>query len=266
MAATGAIGKFTLLPLGERAAESFIAPDARQHVCGETPLLVSCPRSSGCSGCGRTSLVDRESCRIRRYQPDDLDDLYRICLLTADNGRDATALFRDPRLPGHVYAAPYAVFEPSLALVAEDAAGVGGYIVAALDSRAFQERLEQDWWPALRARYPEPPPEVAEVLSLPERHALHNIRHPWGTDDELARSYPSHLHINLTPRMQRRGIGRQLIVALVSGLRGQGSPGVHLMVGHANQRAAGFYRHVGFTELPATDLHIFAMKITDPHG
>jgi hypothetical protein len=125
--------------------------------------------------------VDCESGRIRRYQPADIDDLYGICLHTADNGRDATALFRDPRLPGHVYAAPYAVFEPSLALVAEDAAGVGGYIVAALGSRAFEQRLEHGRWPALRASYSEPPRELAEALSLPEQYALHDI-HPWDSD------------------------------------------------------------------------------------
>ena len=89
--------------------------------------------------------------RIRPYQPGDLDEVYRICLQTANNGQDATSLFRDPRLPGHVYAAPYAIFEPSLAFVPQDAAGVGGYIVAALDSQAFEQRLERDWWPALRA-------------------------------------------------------------------------------------------------------------------
>ena len=59
-------------------------------------------------------------------------------------------MFEDPRILGHVFAAPYGLFEPSLAFVAEDEAGVGGYIVGALDSRAFEERLEADWWPALR--------------------------------------------------------------------------------------------------------------------
>ena len=100
--------------------------------------------------------MNSEPVRIRPYQPDDLDDLYRVCLQTADNGRDGTSLFRDPKLPGHVYAGPYAIFEPSLAFVAEDTAGVGGYVVAALDSQAFEQRLERDWWPALRATYPEP--------------------------------------------------------------------------------------------------------------
>jgi hypothetical protein len=44
--------------------------------------------------------MDREPARIRRCRPGEVDDLYRICLLTADSGQDATGLFRDPRLPG----------------------------------------------------------------------------------------------------------------------------------------------------------------------
>jgi hypothetical protein len=79
---------------------------------------------------------------IRRYRDSDLDDLYRICLQTGDGGKDATSMFEDQRILGHVFAAPYGLFEPSLAFVAEDEAGAGGYIVGALDSRAFEERLE----------------------------------------------------------------------------------------------------------------------------
>jgi GNAT superfamily N-acetyltransferase len=155
---------------------------------------------------------------------------------TADNGQDATSIFRDPRLPGHVYAAPYALFEPSLAFVAQDAGGVGGYIVAALDSQAFEQRLERDWWPALRARHPEPSQDLAKGLSPPEQFALHAIHHPWGTPGELARGFPSHLHINLVPRLQGQGIGRQLIATVISALRDQGSHGLHLHVRHGNQR------------------------------
>ena len=52
---------------------------------------------------------------VRPYHPADLDALYRVCLETGDAGRDATALYDDPTLLGHVYAAPYALFEPELA-------------------------------------------------------------------------------------------------------------------------------------------------------
>ncbi len=169
-------------------------------------------------------------------------------------------MFRDPRLPGHVYAAPYALFEPSLAFVGQDAGGVGGYIVAALDSHAFEQRLERDWWPALRASHPEPSQDLAKGLSPQEQFALHAIHHPWGTPDELARGFPSQLHINLLPRLQGQGIGRQLIATVISALRDQGSHGLHLHVGQGNQRAAGFYRHVGFADLPADDVHVFTMN------
>ena len=205
--------------------------------------------------------VDIESPLIRPFASGDLDDLYRICLQTADNGQDGTAAFRDRRLPGDVYAVPYALLEPSLALVAEDPAGVGGYVVAALDSLDFDRRLERDWWPTLRARYPEPPPEETLELSAQERFALNFIHHPWTTDPDLAGLYPSQLHINLLPRLQGRGLGSQMIAVLTSLLRSQGSTGVHLHVGRANHRAAGFYQHVGFAELPGTATRTFAMSL-----
>ena len=103
---------------------------------------------------------------IRPYRSADLDDLYRICLQTAADGQDATALFGDPMLPGQVFAAPYGIFEPSLAWVAEDSAGAAGYVLGALDTRAFEERLERDWWPALRAGYPDPGQVAAAVSEL----------------------------------------------------------------------------------------------------
>src|SRR5215813_3794882 len=71
---------------------------------------------------------------IRRYQAADLDAMYRVCLLTANIGGDGTHLFRDPKLPGDVYAVPYALLEPGIAIVIQDATGVGGYVVGAMDS------------------------------------------------------------------------------------------------------------------------------------
>ena len=214
--------------------------------------------------CDRTDLVTSEAARIRPYQPGDLDELYRICVQTADNGQDATTLFRDPRLPGHVYAAPYAIFEPSLAFVAQDAAGVAGYIVAALDTRAFEERLEGRWWPALRASHPEPSRDLAEGLSAQEKFALHAIHHPWATPDKLARRFPSELHINLVRRLQGQGMGRQLMATVITALRDQGSGGLHLHVSQGNQRAAVFYQHLGFAELPADGVRVFTMDLTEP--
>jgi ribosomal protein S18 acetylase RimI-like enzyme len=210
--------------------------------------------------------MDQARARIRPYRPGDLDDLYRICLLTGDGGQDATSLYRDPWLLGHIFAAPYGLFEPSLAFVAEDAAGVGGYIVGALDSQAFERQLESTWWPGLRRRYPEPPPGLPAERWTPDQRMASMIHHRLCTPDELARRYPSHLHINLLPRLQGSGHGTQLTQTLIAALRGQGSCGVHLHVPRSNRRAVGFYRHTGFTELTGSEraplgVHLFGRDL-----
>jgi ribosomal protein S18 acetylase RimI-like enzyme len=191
--------------------------------------------------------------RIRAYQLADLDDLYRVCLRTADSGQDATTLFGDPMLPGHVFAAPYAILEPSLAWVAEDAAGVAGYVLGALDTQAFEQRLEREWWPALRARYPDPR-QLPGARPAPEQLCLQAIHQPFTAGQKLVSRYPSHLHIDLLPRLQGRGLGRRMINTLFGALRAAGSCGVHLHVSRTNERAVRFYRHVGMAELPAAGL------------
>jgi ribosomal protein S18 acetylase RimI-like enzyme len=194
--------------------------------------------------------VERDEPQIRPYRQSDLDDLYRICLLTGANGGDASHLFTDPMLLGHLHAAPYGCFEPELAFVAEDSAGVGGYVLGAADTQAFERRLEQDWWPELRRRYPPPPPGLAEQQRTRDQDAAYLIHHPFATPAELTGTYPAHLHINLVPRLQRRGLGRRLISTLVAALRVRGAAGLHLGVREANTRAIAFYRHLGFTDIP----------------
>ncbi len=96
---------------------------------------------------------------------------------------------------------------------------------------------------------------------MQEQRAIQNIHRPRVTDPELAVSYPSHLHINLLPRLQGRGYGRRLIAALTASLRRQGSAGVHLHARLDNQRAAGFYRKIGFTELPSATGRLFVLTL-----
>jgi ribosomal protein S18 acetylase RimI-like enzyme len=103
-------------------------------------------------------------------------------------------------------------------------------------------------------------------LSTPEQNAINVIHQFWATGGELATSFPSHLHIDLLPRMQGRGIGRRLITMMTSALRDLGSPGLHLHVSRGNESAAGFYRHLGFTEYPATDVNIFIMDLRGRRG
>jgi ribosomal protein S18 acetylase RimI-like enzyme len=181
---------------------------------------------------------------IRPYAPGDEDALYDICLRTGDNGGDATGQFADPRLLGEIFVGPYLRFEPSLAFVADDGEPAG-YVLGARDTTAFERACEREWWPPLRSTYapdsfPAGTPDARYVALLHEPHAA---------DPAIVAEYPAHLHIDLLPRTQGRGMGRALMERLLAALHEAGAPAVQLGVGAKNARAIAFYEHLGFTTL-----------------
>ncbi|GGJ40718.1 GNAT family N-acetyltransferase [Deinococcus roseus] len=179
--------------------------------------------------------------RIRLYCPDDLDALYDICLKTGNNGEDGTRLYRDPKVLGHYYAAPYGVLHPETCLVLEDEQGTCGYIVGTPDSQVFEERTEKEWWPALRNQYPLPDP----TDQSPDARMIRAIHNGCPARQE-AQLFPAHLHIDLLPRAQGGGNGKRLMLAFLQVLRNQGVKGVHLGVSKDNPRAVAFYHRMGF--------------------
>lgn len=185
---------------------------------------------------------------IRDYRPADLEALYAVSLATGEAGGDASALYTDKRLIGHVYVGPYAALQPGLVYVVEDGEGVGGYILGTADTRGFEVRQEAEWWPALRAVYPDPTATPPADWSADQRRC-HRIHHPPRMPDWLVDRYPAHLHINLLPRLQGRGLGRRLIGRWLDAARAHGATGVHLGVNETNVRAFRFYRACGFREL-----------------
>jgi ribosomal protein S18 acetylase RimI-like enzyme len=184
---------------------------------------------------------------IRPCEPPDEQTLYDICLLTGDSGADATALYRDPRILGEVYVGPYLRFPSALALAGVDAEGVAGYVLGVPDTVAFEQWCEQSWWPARRARYP----LGAFPDGSPDDRITRLIHTPPTASPDVVERYPAHLHIDLLPRLQGQGDGRRLLTALLDGLASLGAPGIHLGVSLANERAIGFYRRMGFTDVQA---------------
>jgi ribosomal protein S18 acetylase RimI-like enzyme len=191
---------------------------------------------------------------IRPYHPSDLYALYRICLLTGDSGVDASALYRDPELLGHLYAAPYAVLEPDLAFVLTADGTPVGYTLGARDSQAFAERCEREWFPPLRERYPLP----MESDASPDAGRIRHIHRGHYHHSSLA-EYPAHLHIDILPVGQGGGYGRRLIETLLARMRDTGVSAVHLGVSPTNHRAIGFYEHVGFHRIPVDGV-VYGMR------
>ncbi len=178
---------------------------------------------------------------IRPYAPADLPSLYRICRLTGDAGADATPLYRDPELIGHYYAAPYAVLEPPLCFLLTADGEPCGYVLGTADTAAFNARAEREWFPALRARLPQP----ADGDTSPEAALLRLIHTGYSIHPDLL-AYPAHLHIDLLPLAQGRGLGRQLIDRFLVSLRSARVPAVHLGVSERNTGAIAFYERLGF--------------------
>jgi GNAT superfamily N-acetyltransferase len=174
--------------------------------------------------------------------------LYAIALATGASGGDAARLHDDPRLIGHIYAAPYALFSRQCSFVAQDASGVAGYFVGAVDTRAFEALLETSWWPGLRTLYADPSGKTPAQWTADDVRAW-QIHHPRLAPERVAGPYPSHLHINLLPRLQGQGVGRVLIETWLARVRSLGSTGAHLGVDPANARAMRFYPACGWREL-----------------
>jgi len=184
---------------------------------------------------------------LRSVRPDDLDQLYVISLVTGDAGKDATALHRDGRMIGHIYSVPYAVLSPRTVFVAEDGEGVCGYIAGVFDTVAFEERLEREWWPELRERYPEPTGDPSAWNADQQRsYAIH---HPKRVPAFLTGAFPAHIHMNLLPRTQGRGIGSALLDKWLSNARDNEVKGVHLGASAGNHSGIRFWASRGFTQV-----------------
>jgi ribosomal protein S18 acetylase RimI-like enzyme len=185
---------------------------------------------------------------VRGYTPRDRAALYDVCVRTGADGADATDLYAVPQLLPEVYLGAYLAFEPELASVLDDGAGAEGYVVGTLDTRAFEARCEREWWPPLRSAHP--------WGSAPEGSAdarlVRLLHEPPLAPAHVVAQHPSHLHVDLLPRWQGGGWGRVLLERLFAQLAAAGSPGVHLGVGTANERAVRFYGRLGFEVLDDT--------------
>ena len=182
---------------------------------------------------------------IRTATADDLEALYEVCLRTGAAGSDASGRFDNPKLLGQVYVGPYVMLDGCIGLTYEDNLGPAGYTLAAIDTDSFHAECEKEWWPPLRAAYPDPGPAPTTY----DEELISNIHRPPQPSKEVVAAYPAHLHIDLLPRIQGMGLGRKMMTRLLEELKSGGASGVHLEVDINNRRAIGFYQHLGFGTL-----------------
>lgn len=195
---------------------------------------------------------------LRPFASGDESALAEICLKTADAGADATGVLDDDAIWAEVFVLPYVRRHPELSFVVEtDDGRVAGYVVAAPDTRAFEDWFRDEWWPRFAQRWPRPDRERSRQDGvLRSAYGRHGGAAPFGD------AYPAHLHIDLLPEVQGQGWGRRLIEALVTALRDRGVTGLHLVAAAANTGAVAFYERLGLAPLTApADVRAFGLDL-----
>ena len=182
---------------------------------------------------------------IRSYKSADTRAVYEICLKTGNSGQDATHLFSDPLVLGHLYVGPYMKFEPQSVFILEDDQGPCGYIMGVLDSQTYYQWMHSEWLPKIRVDYKKP---TGNPDTWDETEKITNLLfHP--VSQRLLPDFPSHLHIDLLSRAQGKGQGKLMMDRFIDYLRYNKIPGVHLELSSKNDRAFNFYRKYGMQEL-----------------
>lgn len=194
---------------------------------------------------------------IRNAKFQDIPYLYEIALKTGNAGSDATSLFNNPYTVGYYYSTPYIHFEPQLCFVALDSnQEPSGYIVATSDTVLYNSWFNTNWLPPLKTMYKLATPKTDE-----EERIIKQIMKGQGQGLWEHSGYPAHLHINLLPKLQGKGLGRGLIESLLTKLSDMKVKGVHLGVDGKNKNAIGFYKALGFEILEETQWGYYMGKV-----
>ncbi|MBE3639641.1 GNAT family N-acetyltransferase [Mangrovicoccus algicola] len=193
---------------------------------------------------------------IRAATAADTDRVYEICRRTAAAGEDGSHLYSDPRMPGYLYSAAYLKLQPDCAFVLDIDGQAAGYVIGTPDTAAFEARLLDEWWPWVRRQT-----EGMQISRPKDQMAADRIARPRAQAPGILADYPAHLHINLLPQAQSGGWGRRMIETQLENMRRRGVSGLHLGLDPDNHRAAGFYRHIGFTDISPADQMIYGIRL-----
>lgn len=176
------------------------------------------------------------------HDPQHAEQLKAVCLATASER--ARTEERHARFTLLMYCEPY--LEHGVAFMLLDDDGVArGYSLSCEDYEAWKPKFAP-----YRAQIEEMGQEYRDRL-VDELNYYETVYE----------KYPAHLHIDIEEAYTGGGNGRMLMLALLDKLREDGVPAVSFGVASNNERAIGFYEHMGFKRLTEyTDGIVFCME------
>ena len=172
---------------------------------------------------------------IRPYEAKDRDDVRYICL-NSDGPCDADEKGQHFLLT--TYCDYYIECEPHNCFVyADERDRAIGYVLIAEDFDKFKEVFLRQFKPRL-----------ADDTAA-HGYALDSIR----LHEQNKEQYPAHLHIDLLPAIQGKGIGTQMMKVALCHLADKKCKGLTLTVWKHNRDAMRFYERLGFVLLGETE-------------
>ncbi len=168
---------------------------------------------------------------IRKYRNEDFEATKYICI------HDMIGKYCDDLINyvETMFCRYYIEKEPENCFVAVDENDKPiGYIYGASDYEKYQNNFSE---------------YIKAVAEIKSREYLKDALIEMFDHAIYKEDYPAHLHIDILPDYQSKGIGTKLIDAFCNNLKEQNIKGVMLIVGTENEGARRFYERNGFTLL-----------------
>ena len=172
--------------------------------------------------------------RVVPYTPKHKDEMRAICLATASERARTSELHATFTLL--MYCDPYLEHGTCYMLVDDDDVA-RGYVLCAEDWETWKPLFE---------------PYAQKIRALSPEYEQ-RLAGEYAYFDQVEERFPAHLHIDIMEPWTGGGNGRLLMDTLLDHLREVGVRGISFGAAADNERAKGFYRHMGFGRLPGQE-------------
>jgi protein O-GlcNAcase/histone acetyltransferase len=174
--------------------------------------------------------------------------VYDVCRRTCDDGADGTDIFPFHKdLVADKFIGAYLQYSPEYSFVIEDAVGICGYVLAALDAKEHAEKVENEWIPAMQEKYPKPNKSAGELSPAEEMIcSLHN--HKSYVTESVLTIYPSIIHMDILPE-RCDGVAMHALASAVAALKTNGSHGIYAQMHVGDRNTVERYSRLNMLEL-----------------